>query len=112
MHHLTAESVEVRAMVHVIQGDIVLLVSRSVLEMLGCIPRHFPRVGEFITPGDEALTGKLFAINPYPTGWRSDGTYPELIPHMHNPSPPPIRGGGDRRGLSQGYTCTPQKTYQ
>ena len=33
-HHLTAESVETRAMVYVIQGDIVL-VSRSVLEMLG-----------------------------------------------------------------------------
>ena len=79
-HHLTAESVETRAMVYVIQGDIVL-VSRSVLEMLGCIPKPFPRVGEFLEPNDTAMTGKPFAINPYPTGWTSDVFHPELIPN-------------------------------
>ena len=59
---------ETRAMVYVIEGDIVL-VSRSVLEKLGCIPKKFPRVGEFLYYEDKALTGKLFSINPYPTGW-------------------------------------------
>ena len=60
--------VETMAIVYVIEGDIVL-VSRSVLEKLGCIPKHFPRVGEFLDYEDKALTGKLSSINPYPTGW-------------------------------------------
>ena len=57
-HYVTKESVEARAMVYVIEGNIVL-VSRSVLEMLGCIPKHFPRVGEFLEPGNKALNGKF-----------------------------------------------------
>ena len=92
-------------MVYVIQGDIVL-VSRSVLEMLGCIPKHFPRVGEFLEPGDKALSGKLFAINPYPTGWCSDGTFhPELIPNIP-PVPHPAREEKTDRGclkVTPGY---------
>ena len=72
-----------RAMVYVIEGDIVL-VSRSVLEILGCIPKHFPRVGEFQEPDDKALTGKLFAINSYPTGWMSGGTYHGVIKTDNN----------------------------
>ena len=82
-HYVTDESVEARAMVYVIKGDIVL-VSRSVLEMLGCIPNHFPRVGEFLEPDDKALTGKLFAINPHPTGWMSDGTHHGVITPDNN----------------------------
>ena len=85
-HHLSAEVVETRAMVYVIEGDIVL-VSRSVLEKLGCIPKHFPRVGEFLDYEDKALTGKLFSINPYPTGWYNGEFHPELIPNH----PPVIR---------------------
>ena len=80
---MTDESVEARAMVYVIEGDIVL-VSRSVLEMLGCIPNHFPRVGEFLEPDDKDLTGKLFAINPHPTGWMSDGTHHGVITPDNN----------------------------
>ena len=72
-HFVTEDSVEARAMVYVIEGNIVL-VSRSVLEMLGCIPKHFPRVGEFLEPGNKALNGKLFSINPNPIGMYSDGT--------------------------------------
>ena len=66
-HHLSAEVVETRAMIYVIEGDI-LQVSRSVLEKLGCIPKHFPRVGEFLDYEDKALSGKLVSINLYPTG--------------------------------------------
>ena len=50
-------------MVFMIEGDIVL-VSRTVLEKLGCIPKHFPRVGEFLDYEDKALTRNLFSINP------------------------------------------------
>ena len=64
-----------------------MLVSRSVLEKLGCIPKHFPRVGEFLDYEDKALTGKLFSINPYPTGWYNGEFHPELIPNH----PPVIR---------------------
>ena len=76
-------------MVYVIEGDIVL-VSRSVLEKLGCIPKHFPRVGEFLDYEDKALTGKLFSINPYPTGWCAGEFHPELIP-IHPPVIRPAR---------------------
>jgi hypothetical protein len=43
---------------------------------LSCIHKTFPQVGEFLTAGDKckALTGKAFAVNLCPTGWRSDGT--------------------------------------
>ena len=67
-------------------GDIVL-VSRSVLEKLGCIPKYFPRVGEFLDYENKALTGKLFSINPYPTGWIAGEFCPEIIPNH----PPVIR---------------------
>jgi hypothetical protein len=30
--------------------------------VLDCIPKHFPRVGEFLEPDDKALTGKSFAV--------------------------------------------------
>ena len=40
-------------MVYVIEGDIVLI-SRSVLEKLGCIPKHFPRVGELLDYEDKS----------------------------------------------------------
>ena len=72
-HYMTGEVVESRSMVYVIEGNIVL-VSRAVLETLGCIPKTFPRVGEFLEDGDLALTGKAFAVNPNPLGILSDGT--------------------------------------
>ena len=72
-HYVTSEVVESRTMVYVIEGSIVL-VSREVLETLGCIPTTFPRVGEFLKDGDAALTGKAFSVNPNPTGILSDGT--------------------------------------
>ena len=77
-HYETQEVVEARSMVYVIEGDIVL-VSRAVLETLGCIPKSFPRVGEFLKTGDKSLTGKAFAVNPNPTGWKSDGTFDDTI---------------------------------
>ena len=43
-HFERGEFVESKSMVYVIEGDIVL-VSKAVLEMLGCIPKHFLRVG-------------------------------------------------------------------
>ena len=49
------------SMVYVTEGYIVLI-SRAVLEVLGSIPKHFPRVGEFLEPDDKALTGTSFAI--------------------------------------------------
>ena len=67
-------------MVFMIEGDIVL-VSRSVLEKLGCIPKHFPRVGEFLDYEDKALTVKLVSINLYPTGWWAGEFHPVLIPN-------------------------------
>ena len=70
-HWETGEEVKSKSMVYVIEGNIGL-VSRAILEMLGCIPKHFPRVGEFLEPDDKALTGKSFAVNPNPTGWWSD----------------------------------------
>ena len=51
-------------MFYVIEGDIGL-VSRFVLEKLVYIPKHFPRVGEFLDYEDKALSGKLFPIR-YP----------------------------------------------
>jgi hypothetical protein len=42
-HHETEEVVESRTMVCVIEGDIIL-VSRAILETLGCIPKTFPHV--------------------------------------------------------------------
>jgi hypothetical protein len=36
----------------------------GVLETLGCIPKTFPQVGEFLTDDDAALTGRAFAVNP------------------------------------------------
>ena len=58
-HWETGEVVE--SMVYVIEGNIVLI-SRAVLEVLGSIPKHFPRVGEFLELDDKALTGTSFAI--------------------------------------------------
>jgi hypothetical protein len=60
-------------MVFVIKGDIIL-VSKAVLETLGCIPKTFPQVGQFLTDDDPALTGRAFAVKPDPIGLMSDGT--------------------------------------
>jgi hypothetical protein len=72
-HHETKEVVESKTMVYVIEGDIIL-VSRAILETLGCIPKTFPQVGQFLTDDDDALTGRAFAVNPDPIGLMSDGT--------------------------------------
>ena len=72
-HYITGEVVESRTMVYVTEGKNVL-VSRAVLETLGCIPKTFPRVGEFLEDGDPALTGRAFAVNPDPLGFWGDGT--------------------------------------
>ena len=91
-HYTTKEVVEARSMIYVTEGSLVL-VSRAVLETLGCVPKHFPRVGEFLDPDDDALTGKAFAINPNPTGWLSNGTYigkpenPKINSPSNNPGP-------------------------
>jgi hypothetical protein len=77
-HHKTEEVVESRTMVYVIEGDIIL-VSRAILETLGCIPT-FPQVGQFLNDDDEAITGRAFAVNPDPIGLRSDGTKDPNIP--------------------------------
>ena len=53
-HYMTKEVVEARSMIYVTEGSLVL-VSRAVLETLGCVPKHFPRVGEFLDPDDDAL---------------------------------------------------------
>ena len=60
-HHEMGEVVETKSMVYVIEGDIVL-VSKAVLEILGSIPKHLPRVGEFLEPDDKASTGKSFSV--------------------------------------------------
>lgn len=78
-HHETEEVVESRTMVYVIEGDIIL-VSRAILETLGCIPKTFPQVEQFLTDDDDALTGRAFAVNPDPIGLRSDGTKDPDIP--------------------------------
>ena len=72
-HHKTEEVVESRTMVYVIKGDIIL-VSKAVLDTLGCIPKTFPQVGQFLTDDDAALTGRAFAVNPDPIWLMSDGT--------------------------------------
>jgi hypothetical protein len=58
-HHMTEEVVESRTMVYVIEGDIIL-VSKEVLETLGCIPKTLHRVGEFLPDDDAAFTGRAF----------------------------------------------------
>jgi hypothetical protein len=78
-HHKTEEVVESRTTVYMIEGDIIL-VSKAILETLGCIPKTFPQVGQFLTDDDEALTGRAFAINPDPIGLLSDGTKDPNIP--------------------------------
>ena len=71
--------VESRTMVYVIEGDITL-VSKAILETLGCIPKTFPQVGQFLTDDDESLTGRAFAVNPDPVGLMTDGTKDPNIP--------------------------------
>jgi hypothetical protein len=66
-------------MVYVIEGDIIL-VSKAILEKLGCIPKTFPQVGQFLADDDEALTGRAFAVNPDPVGLMFDGTKDPNIP--------------------------------
>ena len=102
-HYLTAESVETRAMVYVIDGDIVL-VSRSVLEKLGCIPKHFHRLGEFLEYNDKALTRKLISINPYPTGWAACEFQTELVTN-HPPVICPEREENTDGVCLKGHTC-------
>jgi hypothetical protein len=58
VHWKTGEVVESKSMVYVFKGSIVLI-SREVLETLGCIPKQFPRVGQFLEPDDKALTENL-----------------------------------------------------
>ena len=70
-HHETEEVVESRTMVYV---------SKAVLETLGCIPKTFPLVGQFLANDDTALTGRAFAVNPDPIGMMSDGTKDHNIP--------------------------------
>ena len=41
-------------------------------------------MGEFLEYDDKALPGKLFSINPLPTGWVAGEFHPELIP-IHPP---------------------------
>jgi hypothetical protein len=53
-HRETGEVIKSKSMVYVIEGNIVL-VSKAVLEMLGCIPKHFLMAGEFLEPDDKAL---------------------------------------------------------
>jgi hypothetical protein len=79
LHHETEEVVESRTMVYVIEGDIIL-VSRAILEILGCIPKTFAQVGQFLTDDDDALTGRAFAVNPDPIGLRFDGTKDPNVP--------------------------------
>jgi hypothetical protein len=78
-HHETEEVVESRTMLYVIEGDIIL-VSKAVLETLGCIPKTFSQVGEFLTDDDAALTGRAFAVNPDTIGLMSDRTKDPNIP--------------------------------
>jgi hypothetical protein len=78
-HNETKEVVESKTMVYVIEGDIIL-VSRAILETLGCIPKTFPQVGQFLTDDDDALTGRAFAVNPDPIGLMSDGTKAPSMP--------------------------------
>jgi hypothetical protein len=53
-HHETEEVVQDDG---VCEGDIIL-VSKVVLETLGCITKTFPLVGQFLTHDDTALTGR------------------------------------------------------
>ena len=64
-HHETKEVVESKTMVYVIEGDIIL-VSRAILQTLGCIPDTFPQVAQFLTDYNAALTGRAFSVNPDP----------------------------------------------
>jgi hypothetical protein len=80
-HHKTEKVVVSRTMVYVIEGDIIL-VSKAILETLGCIPKPFPQVGQFLTDDDEALTGRAFAVNPDTIGMMSDGTKDPNIPEV------------------------------
>jgi hypothetical protein len=82
-HHETKEVVESRTMVYVIEGDIIL-VSKAVLETLGCITKAFPQVGQFLTDDHATLTGRAFAVNPDPIGLMSDGTKDPNIPEAED----------------------------
>jgi hypothetical protein len=61
-HHETEEVVEARTIVYVIEGNIIL-VSKAVLETLGCIPKTFPHFGQFLTNDDAAPTGRAFHLD-------------------------------------------------
>jgi hypothetical protein len=81
-HHETKEVVESKTMVYVIEGDIIL-VSRAILQTLGCIPDTFPQVGQFLADDNAALTGRAFSVNPDPIGLMSDGTKATNMPDNH-----------------------------
>ena len=81
-HHKTKEVVESKTMVYVIEGDIIL-VSRTILQTLGCIPDTFPQVGQFLADDNAALTGRAFSVNPDPIGLMSDGTKATNMPDKH-----------------------------
>ena len=61
-HYETQEVVEARSTVYVIEENIVL-VFRAVLKTLGCIPKFFPCVGEYLMKRDFLF--RLEVIFPY-----------------------------------------------
>ena len=81
-HHETKEVVEFKTMVYVIEGDIIL-VSRAILQTLGCIPDTFPQVGQFLADDNAALTGRAFSVNPDTIRLMSDGTKATNMPDNH-----------------------------
>jgi hypothetical protein len=81
-HHETKEVVESKTMVYVIEGDIIL-VSRAILQTLGCIHDTFPQVGQFLADDNAALTGRAFSVNPDPIRLMSDGTKATNMPDNH-----------------------------
>ena len=96
----TGEVVKSKSLVYVIEGNIVL-VSRAVLEMLGCIPRHFPRVGEFLEADDKALTGKSFAVFRG-KGMSEEKAANEAVDRRTESTKTISHGPGSQRGLGKG----------
>jgi hypothetical protein len=102
--HETEEVVGTKTMVYVIERDIIL-VTWVILETLDCILETFPQVGLFLTDDDDdAITGRAFAIKPYPIGHMSDGT---KAPNMLEATartvdkPQPLEPGTTRKTLTR-----------
>ena len=102
-HHETEEVVESKTMVYMIEGDIIL-VSKAVLETLGCIPKTFPKVGELLTDDDAALTGRAFAANTDPIRLMSDGTKDPNIRLLVQLMMWPVRPARPARWVGQNFT--------